>query len=303
MPKVLITGITGFLGSHIANKLLQEGFTVVGLKRTSSNLWRCHDFVEKIEWVDIGIDGSHVEILNTIKFDKIIHCAWMGVEASDRDNWDEQISNVNYLMELLKTAKRLNVDKIIVLGSQAEYGIINGIVTEEHEVNALNAYGGVKLASLELLKSFCNSNNICWIWLRIFSVFGEKENSNWLIPSLIKSMSTKDEMDFSPGEQQYAYMYVNDFATIMARLIKYQVQSGVYNVSSNTLISIKLLIETIRDKVRPDFQLNFGALEYRANQSMLMGGDVSKLFSQIGELEFTDFNVALQKTVDYYINN
>jgi UDP-glucose 4-epimerase len=303
MPKVLITGITGFLGSHIANKLLQEGFTVVGLKRTSSNLWRCHDFVEKIEWVDIGIDGSHVEILNTIKFDKIIHCAWMGVEASDRDNWDEQISNVNYLMELLKTAKRLNVDKIIVLGSQAEYGIINGIVTEEHEVNALNAYGGVKLASLELLKSFCNSNNICWIWLRIFSVFGEKENSNWLIPSLIKSMSTKDEMDFSPGEQQYAYLYVNDFATIMARLIKYQVQSGVYNVSSNTLISIKLLIETIRDKVRPDFQLNFGALEYRANQSMLMGGDVSKLFSQIGELEFTDFNVALQNTVDYYINN
>jgi UDP-glucose 4-epimerase len=303
MPKVLVTGVTGFLGSHIADKLLQEGIAVVGLKRTSSNLWRCIDFAERIEWVDIESDGSHIATLNAIKFDKIIHCAWMGVESSDRDNWDEQISNVHYLMELLQTAKGLNVDKIIVLGSQAEYGIINGVVTEEHEANALTAYGGVKLASLEILKSFCNSNNICWIWLRIFSVFGEKENSNWLIPSLIKSMSTRDEMDFSPGEQKYAYLYINDFAVIMTRLTKYQVQSGIYNVSSNTLISIKSLIETIRDKVRPDFQLNFGALEYRENQSMLMGGDISKLFSQIGELEFTDFNVALQKTVDYYINN
>ena len=53
MHKVLITGITGFLGSNIAKNLIDNDIQVIGLKRESSDIWRCQEFKEKILWIDI----------------------------------------------------------------------------------------------------------------------------------------------------------------------------------------------------------------------------------------------------------
>jgi UDP-glucose 4-epimerase len=301
MHKVLITGITGFLGSHIAENLVANNIQVIGLKRKGSDIWRCQEFATKIIWIDIDNECLFKEELTKHSFDTIIHGAWIGVESSDRDNWILQSKNIQFLVELLDLAKEVGVEKFIFLGSQAEYGNIDGKISEEEKTQALNAYGSIKLACLEIVKTFCNTNDINWVWLRLFSLFGEKENENWLIPSLIKSMLNVKQMDFTPGEQKYAYLYVKDFALIMNKIITMSVHSGIYNISSNNTRTIKSLIEDIRNSVNPKFFLNFGALNYRDNQSMHMEGDILKLSAQIGEIEFTDYNSALQNTIKYYL--
>lgn len=301
MHKVLITGITGFLGSHIAENLVSNDIAVIGLKRKGSNIWRCQDFANKIHWVDIDDEGLFKEELKRHSFDTIIHGAWIGVESNDRDNWIVQSKNIPFLVELLDVAKEVGTEKFIFLGSQAEYGNIDGKISEEDKTQALNAYGSIKLACLEIVMTFCNTNDINWIWLRLFSLFGERENENWLIPSLIQSMVNKNQMDFTPGEQKYAYLYVKDFALLMNKLLVMSIQSGIYNISSNKTRTIKSLIEDIRNSVNPNFVLNFGALKYRNNQSMHMEGDILKLSSQIGEIEFTDYTIALQNTIKYYL--
>lgn len=301
MRKVLITGITGFLGSHIAENLISNDIKVVGLKRKKSNIWRCEEFKEKIHWIDISDDGSFINQLTSHSFDTIIHAAWIGVESNDRDNWYEQIKNITFFVELLEAAKILEVKRIIFLGSQAEYGTINSKISEDSETNALNAYAATKLACLEILKSFSVSNNINWIWLRLFSIFGEKENSNWLIPSLVNSMLNSSEMKFTLGEQKYAYLYVKDYAEIMRRIILNNLESGIYNVSSNETKTIKSIIEDIKNIINSEFILDFGALNYRLGQSMHMEGDIQKLCSQISKIEFSDYNVALKNTLDYYL--
>lgn len=301
MNKVLITGITGFLGSHIAENLISNNVQVVGLKRKNSDIWRCEEFKDKIDWVDILEDGSFPSELSNKSCDTIIHAAWIGVESNDRNNWKEQTKNIAFLVELLELAKILELKKIIFLGSQAEYGVINRKISEDLQTNAVNAYAATKLACFEILKSFSSINNINWIWLRLFSVFGEKENSNWLIPSLINSMLNKKEMDFTLGEQRYAYLYVKDFSEIMKRTVLAEVNSGVYNISSNKTRTIRSLIEDIRNIVNPEFVLNFGALNYRPGQSMHMEGDMQKLISQIGNTEFSNYNIALRNTLNYYL--
>lgn len=301
MHKVLITGITGFLGSHIAENLVTNSVKVFGLKRKGSDIWRCEEFKEEIHWIDIDDDGLFKEELKRHSFDTIIHGAWIGVESNDRDNWIVQSKNIPFLVELLDVAKEVGTEKFIFLGSQAEYGNIDGKISEEDKSQALNAYGSIKLACLEIVKTFCNTNDINWIWLRLFSLFGEKENENWLIPSLIQSMVNENQMDFTPGEQKYAYLYVKDFALLMNKLIVMSIHSGIYNISSNKTRTIKSLIEDIRNSVNPNFVLNFGALKYRNNQSMHMEGDILKLSSQIGEIEFTDYTIALQNTIKYYL--
>lgn len=301
MRKVLITGITGFLGSHIAENLISSNISVIGLKRKNSDIWRCNKFKDKIDWVEIPDNGSFIKQLTSHSFDTIIHAAWIGVESNDRDNWSEQIKNITFFVELLEAAKILEVKKIIFLGSQSEYGIINNKISENFQTNALNAYAATKLACLEILKSFSYINDINWIWLRLFSVFGEKENNNWLIPSLINTMSTKIEMDFTFGEQKYAYLYVKDFSEILKRITIQDIESGIYNVSSNEVRTIKSLILDIRNIINPEFILNFGAVKYRYGQSMHMEGDIQKLAGQIGEIKFSNYNIALQNTLNYYL--
>ena len=302
MPQtVLITGITGFLGSHIAENFVGNGIKVIGLKRKGSDVWRCVGFEDKISWVEIDNEGFFKEELKKYSFETIIHGAWIGVESDSRDNWSEQSKNIPFLVSLLEVAKIVGVKKFIFLGSQAEYGNINGKISEDHKTTALNAYGSIKLACLEIVRTFCETNEINWIWLRLFSLFGEKEDKNWLIPSLVTSMLANKQMDFTLGEQKYAYLYVKDFAVILNKISNMQVESGIYNISSNKTITIKSLIEDIRNFINPAFILNFGALQYRKNQSMHMEGDILRLCSQIGDVEITDYRIALQNSLNYYL--
>ena len=301
MRKVLITGITGFLGSHIAENLVANNIEVIGLKRKGSDIWRCQEFVTKIHWIDIDDEGLFKEELVKHSFDTIIHGAWIGVESNTRDNWNEQSKNIPFLVSLLEAAKTVGVEKFVFLGSQAEYGNIDGKISEDHKTNALNAYGGIKLACLEIVKTFCETNDMNWIWLRLFSLFGEKENEIWLIPSLVKKIETGNEMDFTLGDQKYAYLYVKNFTSIVNKIINMPIQSGVYNVSSNEIRTIKSMIEDIRNYINRDFILNFGALKYRDNQSMHMEGDMTKIVSQIGEIEFTEYSIAMKNTLIYYL--
>lgn len=302
MHKVLVTGITGFLGSHIAENLINNNISVLGLKRKSSNIWRCKEFSKKIEWIDIDEEGLYTNELKQHSFDTIIHSAWIGVESDDRNNWTKQSENLIFFVKLLEVAKEVGVKKVVFLGSQAEYGVVNNKINEDFPSNAINAYAGTKLGCLEIMKSFCYSNDINWVWLRLFSVFGEKENLNWLIPSLVNSMLKDSEMDFTFGEQKYAYMYVKDFAEIIRKIVIMKVDSGIYNISSNESRTIKSLIQNIRDYINPKFILNFGTLNYREGQSMYMEGNIEKISSQIGKIEFSDFDIALRNTLKYYLN-
>lgn len=296
---ILITGITGFLGSNIAENLINN-YKVIGLKRENSNVWRCEEFKNKIIWIDIDGKKDYAKEIIKYKIDTIIHGAWIGVESNERNDWSLQIKNLQFLSELLRLAEITAVKKFIFLGSQAELGNINGIVTEDQVCEPSNAYGSVKLACLEILKTFSKNNSINWIWLRLFSLFGEKEDRTWLFPSLIEKIKTENEMDLTLGEQKYAYLYVKDFALIINKIVTLQIESGIYNVSSSIVKSIRSIVEEIRDRINPRFQLNFGALKYRDSQSMHMQGSISKLNDQIGLVEFTDFSIAIENTIKYY---
>jgi len=300
MHKILITGASGFLGSHIAETLVNNNYNVIALKRKQTDCWRCKDFFNKIEWVDIDEEGMWKKKIVESNPDTLIHTAWIGVEAHERDDWDVQIKNINFLTELLTLGLKSNIKRMINLGSQAEYGILNDIADEDDVVSPVTAYGATKIACLSIFKTFCELNNINWIWLRLFSFFGERESNSWLIPSVINKMRLSKQMDLTAAQQKYAYMYVQDFNRIMLKLLDIKIPSGVYNISGDQIISIKDLITKIKDRINPNFILNFGAVPYRKNQSMFIQGDMAKLTLQIGKAQFTEFSVALEATINYF---
>jgi nucleoside-diphosphate-sugar epimerase len=300
--KVLITGISGFLGSHIASSFIESGWNVIGLKRKSSNLWRCENYLNDILWVEIENENWDKEIINLCP-DVIIHSAWDGVGANERLNYKNQLRNLNLVLDILNICKETNA-RFIGLGSQAEYGTFNGNIDEDFQANPNTAYGVIKLLACNLVKGYSEENNIDWFWFRLFPIFGEMEASNWLIPSVIGNILSGKEINLTPGQQKYAYLYVKDFAKFVLKTANIESAhgiKGIYNISGGDPITLQILLEKIREKIKVESKLNFGALEYRPYQTMHMQGNMMKFKTNISEIEYSDFDESLHNTVRYYL--
>ncbi len=298
--KVLLTGATGFIGSHIGKQLALAGHQIIGLKRNSSSLINTSGFSAVTEWVNQD-ELDWVYKVNAHKPEVIIHSAWIGVESSFRDDLKNQVKNIDLLVDLLGIAKQCQVTKFIGFGSQAEFGNVEGVINEQTPCDPVSSYGAVKVASRDLAKAFCKQNEITFIWLQLFSFFGEGESSNWLIPSMIRKVQEQESIDLTLGEQVYSYLYIDDFARKINKIILSNIQSDSFVISSDLTISIRSLVESIRDRVNSNCKLNFGALDYRPNQSFMIKGDSTKFESVFGKLRVTDFNLALENTIQYYI--
>ncbi len=299
---VLITGVTGFIGCHLAELLLTNNYKIIATKRTNSNLRNCSDFKDKIEWINVDEEDWKQQIIASQPH-IIIHAAWIGVTARERDDWELQSKNISFLEEVCFVAKHSGAEKFIALGSQAEYGFVDTMVKEDQLLKPTAAYGAVKVICSQLVKSFCHKNKIQWYWLRIFSLFGEKEGPGWLIPNVIRAIDSKEKakMEFSPGDQQYAYLYIKDCVEALKKVISHpEDASGFYNLSSCEVTSLKYIITLIRNKMDKGFVLEFGVLPYRKDQSMLIAGDMKLYNSTFGNLHQRPLSESLDNTINYY---
>lgn len=278
--KILITGANGFLGSNILRSLIKKNYEICILTRKSSNFSRINDLLDKV----IVCYYTDLENLH-FSADLVIHFAWQGVSADDRNNIETQIKNLSILKNLLFYCKSNSVKRIIGIGSQAEYGFYEKIVDENHSLDFdSHAYGTVKNLCRYYIKNFCESNNIGWTWLRLFSFYGPDEDPNWFIPWLILNVLNENNIDMTEGNQRYAYMHVNDFTSLFLEIIKSKKTiDKIYNVCSENDKSLKQIALIIKKIIKPkSFNINFGVKPYRKNQIMFMKGNISKLLNDLG---------------------
>lgn len=293
-----MSGISGFIGSHVAELALNNGFEIMALKRPSSDLRRCSGFHERIIWVtEDSLQDEFVQFGPDI----IIHMAWEGISALERDNWTLQLKNLALFIKLTELCRHVSATKFISFGSQAEYGNIQGRVSETTNPEPNNAYGVTKLAAQRALQILCEKDKIEWYWLRVYSVFGPREDKNWFIPMVITSLLKNIPLKLTECEQRYDYLYVKDLAGMILKIVEHPVnRSGIYNISSNGSKSLRTMINEINLIVGSESEIFFGALPYRDNQAMHIEGDTTRYKNIFGEYDYTDLNAALKTTIDYY---
>lgn len=289
--KVLMTGSNGFLGSNILRLLLKNNHEICLLVRKSSNLSRIKDIVDSVQL-------CFFEDLNNLDFkaEVLIHFAWQGVSSADRNNFDIQVNNLTLTKSILSYCKSKKVNRIVVAGSQAEYGFYENIVEEDSKLDFdTNAYGVVKNLSQAYIKKFCEQNCIGWTWLRLFSFYGPDEDPNWFLPWLISNIINENKIEMTEGKQRYAYMHVDDFSRIFLEIINSsKTINNTYNICSENDLSLKEISILLKDIIKPKtFNIEFGAKPYRDDQIMVLKGNISKLLnhlniSSLNEKSFLD---------------
>lgn len=303
MNKILISGATGFIGSNISKRLLDKGYKVYATHRNSSSFEKCTLFRDQIEWINTDLVEWKAKI-KTIQPDQFIHAAWKSVEAGERDRWDVQLCNFWLAKEYFDLAISCGVKKIIALGSQAEYGRYDFPINEVTNPKPEDAYGAVKLLISNYLRNVCEYSNTEWYWLRIFSIFGEGENSGWLIPLVISHLLRHNSISLTACEQQCNYLYIEDFSSQLIAIVQStEDKSGIYNICNAESIKIKdLLLEIARLMNVSTELLQFGSIPYRQGQNMMIAGDKSK-FNQsyaIDNKSLIGLTNGLIRTISYY---
>jgi nucleoside-diphosphate-sugar epimerase len=299
---ILLTGATGFLGSHIAEHLIANGYCVIAIKRASRNLSRCKDFNDKLIWINYERIQEEIESIRVKRPDILIHAAWNGVKSNDRIDWTEQAKNLNLLVDMLRLAQELSINKIIALGSQAEYGYFSEPIDETHQCKPYSAYGCFKNCASQILQCFSEENKMQWYWVRLFSVFGPREENNWLIPSVINNLLAQKEMNLTACQQEYDYLYVRDFTKSIQAIMEHKEEnSGIYNLTTGHASKLENILQFLELKISPDQKLlNMGAIPYRANQVMKMVGNPTKFQTTFGFKPEFSMEEALCKTIDFY---
>lgn len=294
--RIFVTGATGYLGYHFVNVAVSQGHNVLCLRRTTSKSLFEPIVEEKIQWV-IN-DDKLKEAVTSFQPDVLFHAAWGGVRGAERDNIEIQNENLIMSRSLFSLYP---YKQIISIGSQAEYGYYNNVISENHPLRPTMEYAKAKVQCLKDMKAYCENHNIEWQWIRIFTVFGEKQTGGLIKLAIEKCMNGEKEFPTTKGEQQYSYLYSFDFARAICNMLGISGKSGIYNLSQPLgLHSNREVLESIKCIMKSDIHLDFGAIPYPEGQVMLMDGRVDKFEKAFGKVPYTDFEKALSNTIDSF---
>jgi len=300
--KILITGASGFVGSFLLNQLLEESkHEVALLLRNPLKSWRIKPLLKDVFLIKGSLDDpqSYQSKLNAFKPDVLVHLAWDGVEGKDRND-SVQWKNVFNMLKLMEIANSAGVHTFVGLGSQAEYGLVSAQIDETRETKPTSLYGASKLAASSIGQMQANIYDMRFSWLRLFSSYGPMDHPNWLIPYLINSLLDGRSPNVTLAEQVWDYIHVRDVASAIGAIIDTDTASGVFNLGSGRAVSLKLIIEKIRDIINPLAIVNFGAIPYREDQVMHLEANIDLLSKETDWKPIVLLDNGLLETVDWW---
>lgn len=303
MKRVIITGATGSIGVNFINLLLKDNIEITAIIRENSNNRELLPNNDNLKIIECNLDDlDKVEGIEG-EYDVFYHMAWDGTRGSTRDDVNRQLANVEYTLNAIRLAKRINCKKFIGTGSQAEYGRVEGKISHNTVAKPETAYGITKLCAAQLGSVLAKQLGIDYIWVRIMSIYGPYDGENTMIMSSIREMLKGVSPNYTKAEQMWDYLYVEDMVRALELIGMYGKSGSIYCVGSGKQHSLKEYIEEIRNQINPTIKLKIGALEYSENQVMNLCADISNLVEDTGFKPEIDFREGIKRTIDWYKEN
>lgn len=248
--KYLLTGFSGFIGSHLTDRLLQEGHEVIGIDRSIKfgnipekhpNLRMYHD----------NIFGNVSDLFKGV--DVVFHMA-----ALTRPQWsiehplETDQANVHGTVQVLEHCVKNKVKRIVLLSTSAVYGEQYVYPTYEGlQPNPMNPYSLTKLIDEHYCKLFHKLYGLEFNAIRPFNVYGSRMPVTGIYTSAVATFINALKKDipfkmFGDGEQRRDFIYVDDVIDQLVVMAHSEVHGEVFNCGSGTNTSINELLQLIR---------------------------------------------------------
>lgn len=302
MKNVIVTGATGMIGASMIEQMVADGIHVTAVCRPNSkkrsNLIK-HELIDVVE-CDISQLAKLPDIIQE-KHDTFYHFAWDGTYGDSRDDALLQEKNIHNTLIAVEIANALGCKVFVGAGSQAEFGFVEGELSDNIPKNPVTGYGVAKYTAGKLSAILCEKLGMRQSWGRIVSTYGPRDNKYTMVMSSIIGMLQGERLAFTKGDQIWDYVYGGDCSRAFYLIGKYGKHGKAYTIGSGKSRLLREYIMDIRDVVNPDLEIGLGERDYYPNQVMRLTADISELKADTGFEPKVDFKEGIRKTMEWYM--
>ncbi|MDN3695703.1 GDP-mannose 4,6-dehydratase [Chryseobacterium tructae] len=335
----LVTGGSGFIGSHLVERLLRNGHSVINIDNFDDfysyqvkikNTLESIDIISNFEFSDKETDIQHLtslshsdkyslyyqdirdkkgleDIFRNHSIDMVIHLAALaGVRPSIEKPLEYEEVNVRGTMNLWELCKEFNIKKFICASSSSVYGNNEKVPFAETDNvdNPISPYAATKKCGEVLGHVYHSLYHIDMIQLRFFTVYGPRQRPDLAIHKFTKLISEGVEIPFyGDGTTARDYTYIDDIIDGIIKSVLYlENNSNVYeilNLGENQVVTLTEMVATIEDTL--EMTANRKILPMQPGDVTKTNADITKAKTLIGYKPDTDFQNGIKKFVEWFL--
>ncbi|GAA4464499.1 NAD-dependent 4,6-dehydratase LegB [Nibrella saemangeumensis] len=315
MKKVLVTGADGFIGSHLVEKLLDDGYAVKAFTYYNSfNSWGWLDTLpaEKLQAIEIfagdvrdpnGVRTAMIDV------DIVFHLAALIAIPYSYHSPDSYVdTNIKGTLNILQAARDLQVEKVLITSTSEVYGTALSVpIDETHPRQGQSPYSATKIGADFMAESFHRSFNLPVVTVRPFNTYGPRQSARAVIPTIITQLlNGYRQIKLGALHPTRDLVFVKDTVSGFAEIAKHDALIGQeVNIATNAEISIGDLAHKIIDLMGVQAEIVSDDVRLRPEKSeveRLMGSN-QKITSATSWRPRYTLDEGLQETIAWFRNS
>lgn len=251
MKKAIVSGATGFIGTHLCMELLNNNIDVIGLAREDSpNTQR----TENVELIWCSMD--EYDSLTGITADTFYHLAWDGATGVGRDDEELQALNIARSIQALKAAKRLGCKRFVALGTVYENLVPQILLDSVHRKP--DFYLLSKQSTHYMCEKLAQKLDIEFVWATIFQPIGKYIKKEQVMSYTISGLLEGNPPTFGPAMEPYDITAVEDIAYGLRLLGECELSRREYYIGSGAPMLMKDYLQRAKEVLGVDTELKIG---------------------------------------------
>jgi len=329
--KVLITGVAGFIGYHLAQRLLTDGFQVYGI----DNLSDYYDVALKkarleqlkphaqftFQYLDLGDRAGMAQLFHDQTFDAVVNlAAQAGVRYSLQNPWTYIDSNVSGFVNLLEGCRQQSIQHVVFASSSSVYGANTKVpfAVSDRTDFPVSLYAATKKANELIAHTYSHLYQIPMTGLRFFTVYGPWGRPDMAYFKFAQAIQAGQAIEvYNFGKMQRDFTYIDDIIEGVVRVLHHppqqtlaeqtqgqdnlnsQAQFRVYNIGNNCPVELMTLIQLLETGLGRSAELKF--LPMQPGEVLATYADVDDLSRDIGFTPVTSIETGIQRFIDWYL--
>lgn len=310
--RVLVTGVAGFIGSHLAERLISGGNEVLGVdsffdyypKRIKEN--NLKGLLTKSGFKFIEGDICRLDLKSLIpRVDAVFHqAALAGVRSSWGERFGEYVNNnVLATQLLLEASKESDLKKFIYASSSSVYGDARDFpIMENSPVRPVSPYGVTKLAGENLASLYYTGYGVPTVSLRYFTVYGPRQRPDMAFHKFISAVMNGEEIEiYGTGEQTRDFTFVSDAVAANLEALESGKPGEIYNIGGGSRILLNDAIKIIEEVSGKAAKIKY--TDTQRGDAKHTFADISKAEKDLSYSPSVDIREGISKHYDWLLEN
>ena len=297
MKRVLVTGASGFIGSHCLPALVKRDFEVHAVARKEQEHESSAVHFHRLDLLD---RDKIFELVSRVKPTHLLHLAWYAVPTK---YWTSE-QNLRWVQEslaLFQAFVAAGGRRIVGAGSCAEYewGGAQPLSERATPSKPSTLYGTCKHALQIILENYASQTGVSAAWGRIFFLYGPREYEARLVASVIRALLRGETARCSHGEQVRDFLYVEDVAEAFVALLDSEVQ-GPINIGSGKSIKLRDVTDEIGRQLDLPNLIQLNALPSSPDEPSVLVANVERLTNELKWKPVYGLQEGIEKTIAWW---